>query len=652
MEYKLEDIIDVPLLQNLQEKLNLVYSFPSAVIDINGKILTAVAWQDICTKFHRKHPECEKECIKSDNYIYDHMHEADPAVSYTCPHGLVDNATPIIIEGNHLGNFFTGQFFLEKPDLEFFTIQAHKYGFDENDYLEAVNKVPVWTKEKLTLYLDFIKGFIEIIAGMGYRNLQEMKITKVIRESEEKFKFYTENSPLAVIEWDFDYTIIQWTGEAERIFGWKKEEVTGKKLNEIQIIYEPDNAIVQDVIKKLSFGEELQVISKNRNFRKDKTVIHCEWYNTVLKDEHGSMESVFSQVLDVTHRVHSAEILMRSEEKYRMLFKNMITGFALHEIILDNEGKPYDYRFLEINPAFEFLTGLNAADLIGKTCRQVLPDIEEFWYEKYGVVALSGKSITFENFSISLNKYYQVSAYSPEKYKFATLFIDITERKNAELEIEKMTQSLKSLNNRIVEVSENERALLARELHDQLGQSLTALKLETQWIYKRTEENSTVNEKLGQMVSLIDSTIKDVQRISTELRPAILDNVSLTAAMEWYCREFEKRTAINCNLKLENIQSPDDNRNLALYRILQESLTNVIRHARAENIEVCLNKQNDSIVLEITDDGIGIGQEKIDSHNSLGLIGMMERVSQHEGSMNILSGAGGGTTLKFNIPLT
>jgi ligand-binding sensor protein len=142
MNYKLEDLIDIELLQSLQEKLNVIYSFPSAIIDNDGKVLTAVAWQDICTKFHRTHPECEKECIKSDQYILEHLHEANPAVSYQCPHGMIDNAMPIIIDGKHLGNFFTGQFFLEKPDLEFFKKQAKKYGFDEKAYIEAAMLPP------------------------------------------------------------------------------------------------------------------------------------------------------------------------------------------------------------------------------------------------------------------------------------------------------------------------------------------------------------------------------------------------------------------------------------------------------------------------------------------------------------------------------
>jgi ligand-binding sensor protein len=186
MRYTLEELINIPLLQNLQEKLNDIYSFPSAIVDNNGKVLTAVAWQDICTKFHRVHPECEKECLKSDRYILDHLHEANPAVSYQCPHGLIDNAVPIMIDGNHLGNFFTGQFFLEKPELEFFKRQAQIYGFNEMAYMEAVAKVPVWTKQKLDQYLDFIKGFIEMIAGFGLSQLKEIEAHTIMQENEKR----------------------------------------------------------------------------------------------------------------------------------------------------------------------------------------------------------------------------------------------------------------------------------------------------------------------------------------------------------------------------------------------------------------------------------------------------------------------------------
>jgi len=185
MKYRLHDLIDIRQFQMLQDRLNEIYSFPSAIIDNDGNILTATGWQDICTQFHRANAECEAECIKSDQYILDHIHEADPAVSYRCPHGLIDNATPIIIEGVHYGNFFTGQFFLEKPDPAFFQAQAKKYGFDETAYLKAVNKVPVWTLEQLNNYLFFIRGLIEVISGIGLKNLREIETKKQIARSEK-----------------------------------------------------------------------------------------------------------------------------------------------------------------------------------------------------------------------------------------------------------------------------------------------------------------------------------------------------------------------------------------------------------------------------------------------------------------------------------
>lgn len=175
MTYKLQDLIDIEQFQMLQDRLNEIYSFPSAIIDNEGNILTATAWQDVCTQFHRKNKECEVECIKSDQYILSHLAEANPAVSYRCPHGLVDNATPIIIDGVHYGNFFTGQFFMEPPDLEFFKQQAQRYGFDEPAYLDAVKRAPIWNQDQLNSYLYFIKGLIEVISNIGLKNSARLK---------------------------------------------------------------------------------------------------------------------------------------------------------------------------------------------------------------------------------------------------------------------------------------------------------------------------------------------------------------------------------------------------------------------------------------------------------------------------------------------
>ncbi len=129
------------------------------------------------------------------------------------------------------------------------------------------------------------------------------------------------------------------------------------------------------------------------------------------------------------------DALKESELRYRLLFQNLTPGFALHEIILDECGRPSDYRFLQVNPAFEQLTGLRAEELIGRTVLEAIPGIEHFWIETYGKVALTGEAINFESFSQSLGKHYDVTAYSPEPRRFATIFVDITDRKLAEAEL-------------------------------------------------------------------------------------------------------------------------------------------------------------------------------------------------------------------------
>lgn len=242
MTYKLEDLIDVPKIKKLQDKLNVLYSFSSAVIDNEGNVLTAVAWQNICAKFHRINPDCAKECIRSNKYILEHFDEANPSVTYQCPRGLIDNAVPIIIDGRHLGNFFTGQIFLEKPDPEFFRQQANKYGFDEKEYLDAMEKVPVWSEEKLFQHNDFINGFIEIIAGLGLKNLKQIETARILNESELKYTslfnqipdgialhsliYDTDNVPV-------DYITLDVNKGFEDIFNIKKEDVVGIKASKI-----------------------------------------------------------------------------------------------------------------------------------------------------------------------------------------------------------------------------------------------------------------------------------------------------------------------------------------------------------------------------------------------------------------------------------
>lgn len=229
--------------------------------------------------------------------------------------------------------------------------------------------------------------------------------------------------------------------------------------------------------------------------------------------------------------------------------------------------------------------------------------------------------------------------------------LDITERKKAEEEIHNMNESLLLLNQRINEISEDERKNISREIHDQLGQSLTALKIDMNWLSGKIASNSEEGIKLKRIVELLTSTTKDVQRISSELHPAMLEDIGLDATIEWYCEEFEKRMGIKCQFKLDETKSVDEKKGLSLYRVLQEALTNVARHANAKKTNINLYLADDSVVMEVIDDGIGIKKEKINSYKSLGLIGMRERVRKYNGTLDITPASNKGTKIRISIPI-
>jgi PAS domain S-box-containing protein len=232
---------------------------------------------------------------------------------------------------------------------------------------------------------------------------------------------------------------------------------------------------------------------------------------------------------------------------------------------------------------------------------------------------------------------------------------DISEVKRAEQEVRASSEQLRKLAARLVSVREEERTRISREVHDELGQSLTAVKMDLAWLAERLPRGDA--QKLDQMKTRIRSTrqlaerlIQAVRRISTELRPGILD-LGLAAALEWQMQEFQARTGIHCKLRLltKEMFAPDVS--TALFRILQETLTNIARHAKATRVEVVKQKLRDRLVLQIRDDGRGFDPEDPSLSKSLGLLGMRERAAILRGGVDVSSAPGRGTTVTAWIPL-
>ena len=223
-------------------------------------------------------------------------------------------------------------------------------------------------------------------------------------------------------------------------------------------------------------------------------------------------------------------------------------------------------------------------------------------------------------------------------------------------ELKRSQEELRKLSRHLHFARERESKRIAREIHDELGQALTALKMELTWISKNLplthELHKLVSTKAKSMSSLVDSTIKKVQRIASELRPGVLDDLGLVPAIEWLGQDFQNRTKIKCLTNLASFDYDlDPECSTAVFRILQEALTNVARHARASRVRVSLKEKKNKLELKIRDNGRGIAEKDVLSPDSLGLVGMRERLRPFQGDVRIQGIPDKGTTLAINLPI-
>lgn len=228
---------------------------------------------------------------------------------------------------------------------------------------------------------------------------------------------------------------------------------------------------------------------------------------------------------------------------------------------------------------------------------------------------------------------------------------DISERKKAEEALRHSRQMLRHLISYQERVREDERKRIAREIHDDLGQNLLALRIDVAMLHTRTgTAHPKLNERVRIALNHIDATMKAVRAAINNLRPTVLD-LGLNAAIEWQVQDFQRRSGIACELNMEDDFGLDDSRATALFRILQESLNNVIRHARASRVRIGLYRDGFKLVMKIADNGIGIYPDCRRKANSFGLVGIEERINALGGELIIASDANSGTTLTIHLPM-
>lgn len=363
----------------------------------------------------------------------------------------------------------------------------------------------------------------------------------------------------------------------------------------------------------------------------------------------GTIVNIHQRKLLELERLEAERQVKESERKYRELFESSKDGIVRTNM---------DGYILDANNAYITMLGYNSLNELTGTYKDYTPGK---WckYEQQIVesqVLNRGYSDEYEKeyirkdgsvFPISMRTW--LITVNGEHQGMWAIVRDISEQKRTEKELRQMLRQVESFNQHQLNAREEERAAIASSIHDELGQAMTALKLDLGWVLDNLKGQSHIRQKLLKMMQLADSNIREVQRISSELRPSILDNLGLVAAIEWYCNEFQQRSRIHCNFNLTHLPEIGKKAELALFRIIQEALTNVIRHSKASTVDLTLDKYSDEILLHIADNGLGISENDLYSSKSFGLTGMRERASYLEGRIEFINNSG--TTVKVSIPL-
>jgi PAS domain S-box-containing protein len=480
----------------------------------------------------------------------------------------------------------------------------------------------------------------EIVAYQGViHDITNRKLARqALEDSEEKYRLLFEQSRDAIMLVDPEGRVLEANQAWLDLFGYSRDELPG--FDVVEMYANPQDR--EEFLRKMAatgFVEDEVTFKK-----KDGTVMDCRRVAVARKDREGNVVAYQGFARDITGQKKAERVLRESEARFRELsellpqsvFETDVRGNItfLNRKALDTWG--CDEEDLD--------RGLNMSELVAPE------DVERARAEFETSLAegsVSGEFLALREdgtvFPVQIHSSSIVRG--GEVVGNRAILVDISDRKKAE-------QQLHDLAAHIEEVREDERTGIARELHDRLAQALTALKLDLAGMKGLADRGEAIPPgKLVEMSGLIDDTAADVRRISSELRPGMLDDLGLVAAMEWQLSQFGERSGLKCRLDSRT----DDlelgrSRSTALFRIFQELLTNVARHAGASGVQVSFEFHDGRYILTLADDGRGITEEEMTATDSLGLIGMRERVRPFGGQIEIRGIPNGGTIARVYVP--
>jgi hypothetical protein len=471
--------------------------------------------------------------------------------------------------------------------------------------------------------------------------------------AEAELASIVEWSDDAIVSKSLDGVIRSWNRGAERIFGYRADEAIGRHIS--LIIPEERRAEEDDVIERLRRGDTLSHFETVRR-AKDGRLLQISLTVSPIRDAAGRIVGASKIARDLTghKQVHAA----LSATQARL---EAIVDSAMDAVITVDESQ----NIVLFNRAAEQVFGLPREQALGQALDHLIPNRFRGGHrghiERFGSTGVTSRRMGDVTTLWALRadgSEFPIEASISQateggRHFFTVILRDITLRKQYEDELRRSQKELRELSARVLEAREEEKTLIARELHDELGQLLTALKMDLSWLRERIAPDSEVAKKAAEMNTMLDQTVSATRRISADLRPLMLDDLGLADAAAWLVDEFGKRSGIGCNYRqtgdgaLDQVSKPVAT---TMYRALQESLTNIGRHSGAKHAWIVLGVEQGLVSLEVEDDGRGIAPADIAKSRSLGLKGMRERITYLGGFFDVGRAARGGTRVHVTVP--